>query len=124
MAQPTALPGPRGAEVLTRAVVGATRRLGLTQKTAAATLGVSEATVSRLSRGRSIDPATKEGELAVLLVRLFRSLDAMVGGSAEQTRAWLHARNHHLQGTPAEMIKGVAGLVRVVEYLDALRGKS
>jgi DNA-binding XRE family transcriptional regulator len=124
MTQPAAVPDPRRAEVLTRAVVGATRQLGLTQKTAAATLGVSEATVSRLSRGRSIDPATKEGELAVLLVRLFRSLDAMVGGNAEQARAWLHAPNHHLQGTPAEMIKGVAGLVRVVEYLDALRGKS
>ena len=124
MAQPAAVTDPRAGQVLTRAVVGATRRLGLTQKTAAAALGVSEATFSRLSRGRSIDPATKEGELAVLLVRLYRSLDALVGGNAEQARAWLHAPNHHLQGTPAKMIRGVAGIVRVVEYLDALRGKS
>jgi transcriptional regulator with XRE-family HTH domain len=124
MTQTAAVADPRAAQVLTQAVVGATDRLGLTQKTTAATLGVSEATVSRLSRGRSIDPATKEGELAILLVRLYRSLDAMVGGNAEQARAWLHAPNHHLQGTPAEMIKGVAGIVRVVEYLDALRGKS
>jgi len=124
MTQSPAIADPRAAQVLTRAVVGATQRLGLTQRTTAATLGVSEATVSRLSRGRSIDPATKEGELAILLVRLYRSLDAMVGGNAEQARAWLHAPNHHLQGTPAEMIKGVRGLVRVVEYLDALRGKS
>jgi len=110
------------AAVLTKAVVRAAGRLDLTQRTTAATLGVSEASVSRMARGRTIDPATKEGELALLLVRLYRSLDAMVGGNAEQARVWIHAPNHHLQGTPAELIRGVAGLVRVVEYLDALRG--
>jgi len=110
------------AAVLTKAVVRAAGRLELTQRATAATLGVSEATVSRLARGRTIDPATKEGELALLLVRLYRSLDAMVGGNAEQARAWMHAPNRHLHGTPADLIRSVAGLVRVVEYLDALRG--
>jgi len=124
MTQTVAIADPRAAQVLTRAVVGATQRLGLTQRTTAATLGVSEATVSRLSRGRSIDPATKEGELAVLLVRLYRSLDAMVGGNEAQASAWLHSKNLHLNGTPNELIRTVGGLVHVVEYLDALRGKS
>ncbi len=42
--------------------------LGLRQKGLAETLGVSEASISRLSGPREIDPETKEGELAVLLV--------------------------------------------------------
>ena len=124
MGRPVAASAARRPEVLTRAVVRAAHALGLTQKTLAAALGVSEATVSRLSRGRLVDPATKEGELAVLLVRLFRSLDALVGGSSDQARDWMHARNLHLAGTPANMIRNVGGLVHVVEYLDALRGKS
>jgi len=122
----TAIPDTltRAATVLTRALVRASRGLGLTQKDLAAMLGVSEATVSRLTRGRTVDPATKEGELALLFVRLYRSLDAMVGGNEAQASAWLHAKNVHLNGTPNELIRTVGGLVHVVEYLDALRGKS
>jgi len=111
-----------GAEVLTRAARRAAELLGLSQKDLAAIIGVSPATVSRLPR-RPIDPASKEGELALLFVRLYRSLDALLGGSVENCRSWLHARNTHLGGVPAEMIRTVRGLLHVTEYLDAMRGK-
>jgi predicted transcriptional regulator len=124
MPTPAPAAGDRAAGILTRSTVRAARLLGLSQKTLAATLGVSEATVSRLSRGRKVDPRSKEGELAVLFLRLFRSLDTLVGGEAEKARAWMHARNLHLGGTPAELIRSVSGLMHVTEYLDALRGKS
>ena len=114
----------QAAGVLTRAVVRAAESLALTQKTLAATLGISEASVSRLARGRVIDPRSKEGELAVVFVRMFRSLDAFLGGDESKAAAWIHAHNHHLAGTPAELIRSVTGLVHVTEYLDALRGKN
>ncbi|MDX1388659.1 MAG: antitoxin Xre-like helix-turn-helix domain-containing protein [Acidobacteriota bacterium] len=117
-------PRARSSGVLTRAVVRAAETLGIAQKTLAALLGVSEATVSRLARGRTIDPRSKEGELAVLFVRLFRSLDALVGGDVDKSRAWMHADNRHLGGAPVELIPTVRGLLHVTEYLDALRGKS
>lgn len=113
----------RNAAVLTRAVTRAAVALGLSQKAVAATLGISESSVSRLMRGRTIDPATKEGELAVLFVRLYRSLDALLGGNDEQARRWLHADNRHLHGTPADLVRSVSGLMHVTEYLDALRGR-
>lgn len=120
----TAIQGaPREAQVLSRAVMRAAAELGLSQSELAKVLGVSEASVSRLARGRLIDPASKEGELALLLIRLFRSLDALVGGQAEAARRYLRAPNSHLGGAPAERIRTIAGLVDVVEYLDALRGK-
>ncbi|MCP3981550.1 MAG: XRE family transcriptional regulator [bacterium] len=112
------------ARILSRAVTRAASGLGLSQKDVAATVGVSEATVSRLARGRGIDPTSKEGELAVLLVRLYRSLDAMVGGDEEQARRWMQAENYHLAGMPSSLVRSVTGLVRVIEYLDAMRGKS
>jgi len=124
MPTPAAVTGDRTAGVLTRATVRAARSLGLNQKTMAAMLGVSEATVSRLARGRQVDPGSKEGELAVLFVRLYRSLDSLVGGDTDKSRVWMHARNVHLGGTPSEMIRSVSGLIHVAEYLDALRGKS
>src|SRR5438876_19270 len=89
--------------VLTRATTRAAELLGLSQKELAGVIGVSPATVSRLPR-RPINPRSKEGELALLFVRLYRSLDALLGGSADACRRWLHADNAHLGGVPAEMI--------------------
>ena len=121
MSAPAAAPQAR--EVLTKAVLRAARARGLTQRRLAGVLGLSEATVSRLGRGKALDSRTKDGELAVLFVRLYRSLDTLVGGDQEKLRAWLWAENDHLGGIPAERISTIAGLLDVVSYLDAVRGK-
>lgn len=113
---------PRRNVVLTRAALRAAELLGLARKDLAVVLGVSPSTLSRLDE-RPLDPARKEGELAVLFVRLFRSLDALLGGSTDKARQWMHAPNRHLGGVPAERIRTVTGLVDAIEYLDALRGK-
>jgi len=108
---------PDGASVLTRATLRAAERLGVGRPALARVLGASEATISRLARGGALlDPATKRGEVALLLVRLYRSLDALVGGDDAKARAWLHADNVHLRGVPAERITSIEGLVDVVQY--------
>ncbi len=113
----------RKSAVLTRATLRAADELGLSQQTLARVLGVSGASITRLVAGkRALDPSTKEGELALLFLRVFRSLDSLVGGSGEAARAWLRAYNDHLGGTPAELILSIEGLARVAEYLDAMRG--
>jgi transcriptional regulator with XRE-family HTH domain len=108
--------------VLTRAARRAAELLDLSQKDLARVIGVSPATVSRLAH-RPLVPSAKEAELAVLFIRMFRSLDALMGGDVESARKWLHAENAHLSGVPARLIQTVTGLVDVVEYLDAMRGK-
>jgi len=101
----------------------AAERLGLRNKQLAEIIGTSEASVSRLRSGRGLDPARKEGELALLFLRLYRSLDTLVGGDDTKARAWLHAMNDHIGGIPADRIRTVEGLVDVVQYLDAMRGR-
>lgn len=117
-------PLPHGDEVLARALLRAAGILGLKKLDVATMIGTSASSVSRMARGRPLSPETKEGELALIFLRLFRSLDALVGGNGEQARAWLHAHNHHLAGIPAHRILGVQGLVDTVRYLDALRGSN
>lgn len=112
-------PGP----VVAKAVLAAAARLGLRHRHLAAVIGSSEASVSRLQHGRGLDPESKEGELALLFLRLYRGLDALVGGDDAKARDWLHADNVHLGGIPAERIRTVEGLVDVVQYLDAMRGR-
>ena len=116
-------PTPDPAIVLTKAVVSAASRLGLRSRHLAEVLGTSEASVSRFKAGRVIDPGSKQGELALLFLRLFRSLDALMGGDEAKARAWFGAENKHLGGVPAQRIRRVEGLVDVIQYLDAMRGR-
>ncbi|MEO7361924.1 MAG: MbcA/ParS/Xre antitoxin family protein, partial [Gemmatimonadaceae bacterium] len=102
--------------VLAKATMSAATRLGLRNRDLAFTIGTSEASVSRLQHGRAIDPATKEGELSLLFLRLFRSLDTLVGGEDAMARQWMHAMNDHVGGVPADRIRTVEGLVDVVQY--------
>ena len=123
MARARPAPVPRPEAVLTKALLRAAKGLDVNQKRLAAVIGVSEATVSRLGRGRLVSPASKEGEIAVLFLRMWRSLHTLIGGDDAKARAWLWSDNRHLGGVPADRIASVEGLVDVVTYLDALRGK-
>src|SRR6266702_1688835 len=69
-----------------------------------------------------LSPDKKEWDFAVLLVRLFRSLDSIVGGAADDAKKWLASENRALAGKkPVDLIESTEGLVRVVTYLDACR---
>jgi hypothetical protein len=108
--------------VLAKAVLRAADRLGLTARVLGAVVGLSEPTVSRLKRGEfTLDRGTKPFELAVLFVRLYRSLDAIVGGDFTVVKAWLRNDNTALGGKPIDKIQTVPGLVDVIAYLDARR---
>jgi antitoxin Xre/MbcA/ParS-like protein len=120
--RPAPKPDPAPERVLTNAVLRAAELLGVSSAVLARVLGVSEASISRLSAGaRTVDPQSKEGELALLLVRVYRSLDALVGTDASQRQAWLHGHNRALNGRPLDLIQRTDGLVNVVAYLDAMR---
>jgi hypothetical protein len=113
---------PAEGPVLTKAVVRAADSLDVTARTLAGIIGVSEATVSRMRKGDfALEPGSKPFELAVLFVRLFRSLDAIVGGDETVARAWLKNANSALGGTPEERIRTIPGLVDAIAYLDARR---
>jgi uncharacterized protein (DUF2384 family) len=108
--------------VVTKAVLRAAERLAVTARVLAVVIGVSEATVSRMKRGEfALEPGTKPFELAVLLVRLFRSLDAITGGDEKVAARWLTSPNLALDARPIEKLQTVSGLVDVIAYLDARR---
>ena len=110
------------AAVATKAVLRAAARLGLSNKTLAKIIGVSEATVSRMGAGSyQLTRGDKPFELALLFVRVFRSLDAIAGGDEAVATAWLRSENLALGGTPLTLIQSVPGLVHVLAYLDARR---
>lgn len=108
--------------MLSTAVARAAERLHVSRSLLAKILGVSPATVTRLYAGNyQLEPQRKEWEFGLLFVRLFRSLDSIVGEESS-ARKWLDSDNRALNGRPIELISNTEGLVRVVHYLDASRG--
>jgi hypothetical protein len=118
-------PRPEPAAVVTKAALRAAGRLGLSNRALATVLGVSEATVSRMGAGAyELAAGSKPYELAVLFLRLFRSLDAITGGDSRVAREWLRGENTTLGAAPMTLIESVSGLVNVVAYLDAHRART
>lgn len=114
--------GSRRETVLTSATIRAAEHLGVRNGELAATLGVSVPTVSRMKKAdHLLSEGSKPFELAQLFMRLFRSLDAIVGSDDDTARSWMSADNTVLGAKPIDLIQSVIGLVRTVSYLDSRR---
>ena len=113
------------AVALTKAALRAADILGVPQRVLADIIGVSAATISRAAgTGAPLDPDGKPGELAKLWVRVFRSLDAIVGSNDAAARAWLTSANAAFGGAvPIERMRDAEGLVHVLNYLDSARAR-
>ena len=114
----------QAAQTLSKAVIKAAELLELKQLSLAKILGISAATASRLHAGSYLlsPERGKEWELALLFVRVFRSLDAVLG-HGESAQKWLTGNNLALNGRPTDLIETTEGLIRVLHYLDAHRGR-
>src|SRR6516165_7711883 len=120
--KPKAVSAAAETAVRTKAVLRAAEHLGMTSKSLATVIGVSGAIISRMRSGDyALQRGQKSFELAILFVRFYRSLDAIVGGDQDVARAWLKNPNTALDGEPLKLIQTVSGLMNALNYLDARR---
>jgi hypothetical protein len=114
---------PDPAAVLAKAVLTAADQLGLKQAELAAVLGIHRTAVSRLKQNPNLEPKSKQGELALLLIRIARALFALTGGDRDWIKHFMHSPNQVTGGIPAKQIESIQGLIQVLQLVDALRGK-
>jgi uncharacterized protein (DUF2384 family) len=108
--------------VLTKATMRAAEHLAMPNAVLAAMLGVSVPTVSRMKTGAYLlTEGSKPFELAQLFLRMFRSLDAIVGSDDDSSQSWMRTENLALNSRPIDLVQSVTGLVSVVSYLDSRR---
>ena len=113
-------PTPTPQSVLNKAMCNAASQLDLTQAQLAQIIGKDRTAISR----SPIDPGSKAGELALYFIRCYRALYALMGGDQDNMRHWIKTVNKHLGDTsPMERMGSIAGLVEVMQYLDAMRSK-
>ncbi|MFO7552666.1 MAG: antitoxin Xre-like helix-turn-helix domain-containing protein [Haliea sp.] len=116
-------PSPQAGQVLAKAVLRAARQLGLSQAELGAVLGLHRTGISRLKHSGNLVPDSKQGELALLLIRLARALFALAGGDEEWIRHFMHSPNQVTGGVPAEQVQSIQGLINVLRFVDGIRGK-
>lgn len=108
--------------LVSKALLNAARRLEMTNIELAQVVGISESKLSRMDRQEAfVSRSGKEFDLAVLFVRLYRSLDAITGGDRVTSAAWIRNPNKAFDTVPVERMKSLEGLVDVVHYLDSRR---
>lgn len=110
-------------QVLAKAVLRAAQQLGLSQAELGAVLGLHRTGISRLKHSGSLAPDSKQGELALLLIRLARGLYALAGGDELWIRHFMHSPNQVTGGIPVEQVQRIQGLITVLHFVDGIRGK-
>lgn len=113
---------PIKTQVVAKALINLKEELLLTSETVGQIIGADASTVSRI--GKSLDmKQNKVFEGAVLLIRVYRSLFALLGGDKSAMQHWLNTPNLDFNSQrPIDCMKSLVGLVDVVQYLDAMRG--
>ena len=111
-------------KLLTSAISKIAAYWGLSNVKLSSVLGLSEATISRLRSGKTfLDPASKSFEAGQFLLRLFRSLDALMGSDDDAATSWLTSHNLDLEARPIDLIDSFKGLLTVCDYVDAHRAR-
>lgn len=109
---------PKEDVVLAKAFFNVGEQLGLKQQELAKVLGVDRAAISRLKTSLSLNPQSKKGEIALLLIRLARALFVITDGDTHWMRKFMHSHNKMTGGIPAEQISSIQGLMTVLRYVD------
>ena len=106
--------------ILAKAVLAAAERLDLTQDQLALILNIdSVKTLTSLE----LDPTSKQGEIALILIRITTSLDALTGGDTTWMQHFMKSPNKLLSGIPIEQIQNPQGLASVLQLVEGLQTK-
>ena len=108
--------------VLAKALKNLKDAWGLTGVELSAIVGVDSSVISRLDKTSVFHPEKKQGQLALMLIRIYRSLGAFLGDRMSLQKDWLRAEHIVFNQSPIEAMKTPEGLAHVVMYLDAMRG--
>ena len=76
-------------------------------------LGLDTAQVAQISKETQLESE----EVAILLVRTYKSLHSIMGGHEAEMRVWITSGNSHLKCIPEQLIMSAGGLGDVTCYL-------
>ena len=107
--------------VLLKAVRRAGEELGLSDEETTQALNKSSTFFEQAHPQNPMDPSM--GQMIASVLRLHRSLSALVGNDITLMRHWMATVNRHTGGVPRQQLQDPGQLVKMVQYLEAMRGR-
>ncbi|WP_413772399.1 antitoxin Xre/MbcA/ParS toxin-binding domain-containing protein [Acinetobacter sp. A47] len=86
-------------------------------------IGVHRSSISGLKAKPVLDPASKQGKLALLLIDIYLAVYALSGGDPEWINYFMNSFNEATKGVPIELIQSINGLVKVLHFLTQIGEK-
>ena len=109
--------------VLGKAVLRAAEHLHLSQSQLAIVLRMDVVAITQLQNQSEIDPNSKQGKLALLLIRLYQALYTLTGSDREWIDHFLTSENRVTGGIPANQIETMDGLISILNFVESIRAK-
>ena len=109
--------------VLAKSLPNTADQLGLKEAQLASIIGVNCDFISNLKANPELDPATKQGELAILLIEIYRAVYVLSGRDSEWIHYFMNSYNDATKGVPIEQIQTISGLNKVLNFVDSVRAK-
>jgi hypothetical protein len=121
----TAATKDRESRVLGEAVSRAAANWKLSDEDLGRILGISRTSALRLRNGTfKLKRGDTAFELGQYFVRIFRSLDSVMGSDDAASISWLRSHNVDLGARPVELMQqSITGLFRVADYIDGFRAR-
>lgn len=108
------------AAVLGKSVLTAAKLPSLSQSQLAIVLDMDVEAITQLQNQPELDPNSKQGKLALLLIRLYQALHALTGGDQAAMKIFLTSENRVTSGIPIYQIETMSGLISVLNFVEAL----
>lgn len=110
--------------VVAKALTNVIDEFSLSPESASQILGIDLNMITK----QSIEQCLKDSdslELALMLIKIYRSLYAIVGGSQSAMTHWLTTDNRDFHGhSPLEQMRCQNGLTEVARYLETMKNQA
>lgn len=104
------------AQLVAEACSRAAQVLGLSPKELSEVLSMNQPNAD----DKDLDPQSREGQPALLFLRVYRSLHGLCGGDQSLMRHWIEQPNRHLgEQSPRLLLARIEGINCVADYLDS-----
>jgi hypothetical protein len=104
------------AQLVAEACSRAAQVLGLSPKELSEVLSMNQPNAD----DKDLVPQSREGQPALLFLRVYRSLHGLCGGDQSLMRHWIEQPNRHLgEQSPRLLLARIEGLNCVADYLDS-----
>lgn len=109
--------------ILAEAFFKVSKILDIEQSYLEGILGLSHSAITNLKVSGELDPYSKSGQKALLLIHIFKLLHVLSGGDEELMKSFMYTYNFETNDIPIRQVQSEEGMIKVRNFLEFLISK-